>query len=117
MRFHPGSWAPMLTSMLKTNRSYTMNTNQLCCDDIDVSRVAMHRPVNPIARLWQAIATRWAAHAEAQREAHAFDLVAEQNPDTLRDIGAPARLISRAEVRKEKRDRRAHEPLRQWLHG
>jgi hypothetical protein len=107
----------MLTSMLKTNRSYTMNTTQLCCDDVGVSRVAMHRPVNPIARLWQAIGARWAAHLEAEREAHAFDMVADLNADTLRDIGAPAQLISRAEVRQEERDRRVHEPLRQWLHG
>ena len=94
-----------------------MNTNQLCCDDIDVSRVAMHRSVNPIARLWQAIAARWAAHLKAEREAHAFDLVADLSADTLRDIGAPEQLISRAVVREEERELRVHEPLRQWRGG
>ena len=94
-----------------------MNATQLCCDDIDVSRIAVHRPVNPIARLWQAIAARWAAHLEAEREAHAFDLVADLSADTLRDIGAPEQLISRAAVREEERDRRVDEPLRQWRGG
>ena len=94
-----------------------MNTIHLCCDDVDVPRVAIHRPVNPIAQLWQAIAARWAAHLEATRQAHEFDFVADLSADTLRDIGAPEQLISRAEVRQEERDRRVHEPLRQWLHG
>jgi len=94
-----------------------MNTTDLCCDDVAVSRVAMRRAINPIAQLWQSIAARWAAHLKAEREAHAFDLVADLNADTLRDIGAPEQLISRAEVRQEERDRRVHEPLRQWIHG
>jgi hypothetical protein len=107
----------MLTSMLKMNRSPTMNTTDLCCDDVAVSRVAMRRPINPIAQLWQSIAARWAAHLKAEREAHAFDLVADLNADTLRDIGAPEQLISRAVVREEERELRVHEPLRQWRGG
>lgn len=94
-----------------------MNTTHLCCDEVDVSRVAIHRPVNPIAQLWQAIAARWAAHLEATREAHEFDFVADLSADTLRDIGAPEQMILRAVVRQEDRERRVYEPLRQWRNG
>ena len=94
-----------------------MNTTHLCCDDIDVSRVAIHRPVNPVAQLWQAIATRWATHVEARRQAEEFDFATELSADTLRDIGAPEQMISRAVVRQEERDRRVYEPLRQWRNG
>jgi hypothetical protein len=107
----------MLTSTLKTNRSHTMNTTHLCCDDVDVPRVATHRPVNPIAQLWQAIAARWADHLEATRQAREFDFAADLSADTLRDIGAPEQMISRAAVRQEERNRRVYEPMRQWRNG
>jgi len=94
-----------------------MNTSPLCCNGVDVSRVATHRPVNPIAQLWQAIAARWAAHLEAERQAHEFDFAVDLSADTLRDIGAPEQMISRAVERREERDRRVYEPLRQWRNG
>lgn len=94
-----------------------MNTSPLCCNGVDVPRVATHRPVNPIAQLWQAIAARWAAHLEAARQAHEFDFVADLSADTLRDIGAPEQMIVRAAERREELHRRVCEPLRQWRNG
>lgn len=71
---------------------------------------------HPVAQLWHAIASRWSAHLEAARKAQEFDFVEHLSADTLRDIGAPERLISQAAVRRESQQQRLME-LRQWRDG
>lgn len=71
---------------------------------------------HPVAQLWHAIASRWSAHLEAARKAQEFDFVEQLSAETLRDIGAPERLISQAEVRRESQQQRLLD-LRQWRDG
>jgi hypothetical protein len=71
---------------------------------------------HPVAQLWHAIASRWSAHLEAARKAQEFDFVEHLSAETLRDIGAPERLVSRAAVRRESQQQRLME-LRQWRDG
>jgi hypothetical protein len=73
-------------------------------------------PTNPVAHLWHALAARWAAHLEATRKAQEFDFVEDLSADTLRDIGAPDRLVSQAAARHESHLQRLLE-LRQWRDG
>ena len=71
---------------------------------------------HPIAQLWHGIATRWAAHLEAARKAHEFDFADELSAETLRDIGAPDRLVSEAAARRESQEQRLLS-MRQWRDG
>ena len=73
-------------------------------------------PSRPVAQLWHAIASRWSAHLEAARKAQEFNFVEDLSAETLRDIGAPDRLISQAMVRQESQQHRLLE-LRQWRGG
>ncbi|GAB4558070.1 MAG: hypothetical protein IV105_13900 [Rhizobacter sp.] len=73
-------------------------------------------PTRPVAQLWHAIASRWSAHLEAARKAQEFNFVEDLSAETLRDIGAPDQLISRAVVRQESQQHRLLE-LRQWRGG
>ncbi len=73
-------------------------------------------PPHPVAHLWHVLAARWAAHLESARKAQEFDFVEDLSPETLRDIGAPDGLISRAKGRRESQQSRLLE-LRQWRDG
>ncbi len=73
-------------------------------------------PTHPVAQLWHAIASRWAAHLAAARKAQEFDFVEDLSVETLRDIGAPDRLISQATVRRESQQHRLL-AMRQWRDG
>jgi hypothetical protein len=83
--------------------------NATCCPEVTL-------PANPIAQLWHVMAARWARHLEAARKAHDFDFVTEMSAETLRDIGAPEHLISRAVQQRETQQQHLWE-LRQWRDG
>jgi hypothetical protein len=71
---------------------------------------------HPVSQLWHAIAARWAAHLESARKAHEFDFAQDLSADTLRDIGAPDHLVSRAQDRLESQQQRVL-AQRQWRDG
>lgn len=89
---------------------------QTCCPEVAASHPLVPRSANLVAPWWQVVAARWAAHLEAARKAREFDFAHELSADTLRDIGAPDRLVSQAELRRESLQQRLWE-LRQWRDG
>lgn len=99
----------MLTSMLFHPTGRTAMNSTACHLDRPL-------PTHPVAQLWHVIASRWSAHLEAARKAQEFDFVEQLSAETLRDIGAPDRLISQAAVRQESQQQRLLE-LRQWRGG
>ncbi len=70
----------------------------------------------PIARWWHVLAERWSAHRSRLRQSREFEWIADMNADTLRDIGAPDRVIAESMARRELQRSRLWE-LRQWRDG
>lgn len=89
---------------------------QACCPEVAASHPLVPRSADHVTPWWQVVSARWAAHLETLRKAREFDFANELSVDTLRDIGAPDRLVSLAEGRRESQQQRLWE-LRQWRDG
>jgi len=89
---------------------------QACCPDLAASHSPASRSAAPAAAWWRVVAARWAAHLETLHKAREFDFASELSAKTLRDIGAPDRLISQAEVRRQSHEQHLW-ALRQWRDG